>query len=149
MLKYELLLFAVIFISLLGGCCMSSADKKATCYNQQKIEGGLTFEKRKIVLHNLNDTGVVNAVFSFQNRTDDTLFIDTVRVSCGCMGTNYPYIALPPKYKGVITIRIDMSLVGTSFAKSAVVYLHNRQPSVLRIIGRKRNRVGTANSYKK
>lgn len=38
MLKYELLLFAVIFISLLGGCCMPSADKKATCYNQQKLQ---------------------------------------------------------------------------------------------------------------
>ena len=77
------------------------------------------------VSHNfgtINQGELMEAEFTFQNTGNDTLKIENVMGSCGCIATLWPKQSILPKDNGKITVRFDSNGKSGQHLKSITVY---------------------------
>lgn len=65
---------------------------------------------------------MVETDFSFQNTGKDTLTIENVMGSCGCLATSWPKQSILPNQKGSITVKFNSNGKSGQHLKSVTVY---------------------------
>ncbi len=64
----------------------------------------------------------VETIFSFQNTGKDTLTIENVMGSCGCLATSWTKQSILPKQTGNVTVKFDSNGKNGQHLKSVTVY---------------------------
>ena len=64
----------------------------------------------------------VETIFSFQNMGKDTLTIENVMGSCGCLATSWTKQSILPTQKGNVTVKFDSNGKNGQHMKSVTVY---------------------------
>ncbi|MGI9159567.1 MAG: DUF1573 domain-containing protein [Saprospiraceae bacterium] len=93
----------------------------------------------------LNDTtydfgtmeqGVPRSVsFSFKNRSNQTIVLETTRTTCGCTAAEWTETPIEPGQTGAVTIEYDAYRKGRFKKKITVFFDRQKKPEVLWISG--------------
>lgn len=92
--------------------------------------------ERKHHFLNLEPCDSINATFHYENFTDKTQVIDTVKVSCACTNVKYNHKPIKPGEHGDIVLTIDTKGDSGYFSKVAGVFFHGQKPVVLKVMGK-------------
>lgn len=68
----------------------------------------------------------VSYTFTFKNKSETPLVIETVRTSCGCTGSTWTETPISPDSIGSIVLEFDAKQAG-AFNKSAKIYFEGKR----------------------
>ncbi len=83
------------------------------------------------------------AYFNYANQTDQTVVIEKIKASCGCLQVNYPRTPIQPGQKGKVKVVLNLNRLRGHFRKSLLVYFNDTRPVLLSIMGK----IDTNSSY--
>jgi hypothetical protein len=121
---------AIIFILFFGLFAFTFKETKKDKHPE------ISFKYETLERKNIEYNGDQLFLFQFKNKGNDTLLINNVKSSCGCVVGSWPREPIPPGGKNVIKVRYYTKRVGP-FNKTLTVYTNesNRDPIILRIKG--------------
>lgn len=94
------------------------------------------FPKTKIDIGMIRTTSKqLQVKFDYENLTGETIIINRVKVSCGCLSVNYPKHPIKKNEQGQIEITFDPKGYIGHFQKSVIVYSKGFKPIVLTFKG--------------